>query len=108
VSLKLKNGQTKYLLKELMRDRLPAEILQAPKRGFPVPLAQWLRGALFTSARGWLLDSPFIQQFFVREKMEKLLKSHRSGKADLSGEIYGLACLSIWHQVFSKSGHARA
>jgi len=103
--LKLKNGKTKYLLKRLMQDRLPAEILQAPKRGFPVPLCQWLRGELFAPALNWLLDSPFLREFFVREKMEKLLESHRGGQADLSAEIYGLACLAIWHEVFSRPRH---
>jgi asparagine synthase (glutamine-hydrolysing) len=105
---KLKNGQTKYLLKRLMQDRLPAEILQAPKRGFPVPLRQWLRGELFAPAQSWLLDSPFLREFFVREKMEKLLESHRGGRTDLSAEIYGLACLAIWHEVFSKPRHGVA
>jgi len=101
--LKLRNGQSKYLLKKLMQDRLPAEILHAPKRGFPVPLNQWLRGNLFDAARGWLLDSPFLQQFFIRQKMEKLLDSHRRSEADLSSEIYGLSCLSIWHSVFTNA-----
>jgi len=102
---KLKNGQTKYLLKRLMQDRLPAEILQAPKRGFPVPLRQWFRDELFAPAQHWLLDSPFLGEFFVREKMEKLIQSHRCGQADLSAEIYALACLAIWHEVFGRPRH---
>jgi asparagine synthase (glutamine-hydrolysing) len=98
--LKLRDGMSKYLLKRLMRAHLPADILDAPKRGFPVPLAQWLRGPLFAAAQGWLLDSAFLRRFLKREEMEKLLELHRQGKADLSSEIYGLACLSIWERVF--------
>jgi asparagine synthase (glutamine-hydrolysing) len=98
--LKLRNGQSKYLLKALMRSRLPAEILDAPKRGFPVPLARWLRGSLYPAAQQWLLDSPLLAEFLRRDAMESLLESHRRGAADLSGEIYGLACLSLWHHVF--------
>ncbi|MGH9791950.1 MAG: asparagine synthase (glutamine-hydrolyzing) [Candidatus Acidiferrales bacterium] len=100
IDMKLRNGQSKYLLKLLMRGRLPDDILDARKRGFPVPLAQWLRGHLYGAAREWLLDSRLLRDFLRPEAMENLLESHRAGKADLSSEIYGLACLSIWHDVF--------
>jgi asparagine synthase (glutamine-hydrolysing) len=102
VSLKLHDGEHKYLLKKIMRPRLPSEILDAPKRGFPIPLAQWFRGKLYDTARGWLLDSPFLRNYFRAEQMERMLESHRSGDADLSGEIHGLACLGIWHEVFAR------
>ncbi len=101
VSLKLHNGEHKYLLKKVMRGCLPGEVLDAPKRGFPIPLKEWYRGELHDAARGWLLDSPFLRQYFRAEQMERLLKTHRSGQADLSGEIHGLACLGIWHGIFS-------
>jgi asparagine synthase (glutamine-hydrolysing) len=100
---KRRKGQSKYLLKTLMRPHLPAEILDAPKRGFPIPLRRWLAADLYKTARAWLLDSPFLARFFVRSEMEKLLESHRSGPTDLSGEIYGLACISIWHDTFGKN-----
>jgi asparagine synthase (glutamine-hydrolysing) len=100
--LKINNGQSKYLLKQLMRDRLPHEILYAPKRGFPVPLSQWLQGALFESARGWLLDSALLRHYFQRSLLEEMLRTHREARADLSSEIYGLICLSVWHEVFGK------
>ncbi len=98
--MKIRNGQSKYLLKRLMRGRLPDSILDAPKRGFPVPLAQWLRGHLYGAAREWLLDSPLLGEYLRRDALEGLLENHRHGKADVSSEIYGLACLSIWHDVF--------
>ncbi|MBI1737754.1 MAG: asparagine synthase (glutamine-hydrolyzing) [Acidobacteria bacterium] len=104
VSLKLHDGEHKYLLKKIMRERLPSEILDAPKRGFPIPLAQWFRGKLHNAARGWLLDSPFLRNYFRAEQMERMLETHRTGQADLSGEIHGLACLGIWHEVFGRPG----
>src|SRR6185295_11248283 len=44
VEYKIRRGETKYLLKAAMRDRLPASILQRPKMGFGVPIDQWFRG----------------------------------------------------------------
>jgi asparagine synthase (glutamine-hydrolysing) len=105
-NMKIRDGQSKYLLKRLMRDRVPADILHAPKRGFPVPISQWLRGDLYEKARSWLLDSPLLRSHLVAERMERLLTMHRKGEADLSGEIYGLVCLSLWHEVFSASSRS--
>ena len=103
LSMKLRGGVGKYLLKRLMIDRLPASIVNARKRGFPVPIANWLRGGLHESAKSWLLDSPLLGRLFVRSELEKLLKDHHSGRADLQEEIYGLSVLSLWQQVFSGS-----
>jgi asparagine synthase (glutamine-hydrolysing) len=101
-SLKLHDGQHKYLLKKIMRDLLPPEILDAPKRGFPVPLRQWYRQKLYSAARSWLLDSPLLRERLVLRELERLLETHHCGEADFSAEIHGLSCLSVWHDVFSK------
>src|SRR5205085_5001583 len=42
--MKIRGGTTKWILREAMRGILPAEILNRPKMGFPVPVGQWLRG----------------------------------------------------------------
>jgi asparagine synthase (glutamine-hydrolysing) len=49
LELKVRNGETKYLLKKVLTRYLPAEWVYQPKRGFGVPIAQWLRGPL----RAW-------------------------------------------------------
>ena len=85
-----------------MRKRLPAEVLHAPKRDFPTPFSQWLRGELLPAAQSWLLDSPFLRQYFVPQHMERLLQLHRRGRAHFDEEIYGLACLAVWHDVFAR------
>ncbi|PYM86175.1 MAG: asparagine synthase (glutamine-hydrolyzing) [Candidatus Rokuibacteriota bacterium] len=44
--LRLRSEQTKYLLKRVMRDRIPREILDRPKQGFAVPLEAWFNDRL--------------------------------------------------------------
>ena len=45
-SWKLKNGRGKQILREALGNRLPAELLRQPKRGFGMPLARWFRTSL--------------------------------------------------------------
>ena len=42
-SLKIKNGQSKYLLKQVLYDLVPREIFERPKWGFSIPLDRWMR-----------------------------------------------------------------
>ena len=51
-SLKVKDGKPKWLLKELLRDHLPDALVDRPKWGFSVPLAEWLKNDL-----RYLIDS---------------------------------------------------
>ena len=45
-SLKLKSGRSKYLLRRLLERHVPSSIVNRPKQGFAVPVADWLRGPL--------------------------------------------------------------
>src|SRR6185369_6842174 len=54
--MRLRNGTTKYLLKEAMRGVLPDGIIDRPKQGFAVPVAQWFRGELSGFVRDLLLS----------------------------------------------------
>ena len=101
VSLKLRGGQTKYLLKTLMQRYLPSEVVHQTKKGFPVPIAAWFRDGLFELAGEMLLDQksatgPFLDQNGVR----KLLNWHKTGRHDFSNELWGLLVLEYWFRTF--------
>ena len=53
---RLRDGTTKYLFKQAMRGVLPDDIIDRPKQGFAVPLAQWFRRELAAFARDLLLS----------------------------------------------------
>ncbi len=64
-------------LKEAARGWVPDEILDAPKRGFRLPIHDWLRGELRDYARDVLLDPAAIERgHFNRVYVERLLTEH--------------------------------
>lgn len=67
-SLKVRAGIQKFLLRRVMKGRLPSEILWRPKMGFSIPLAHWFRGDLLDCARDLLLEgeSPYFRKAYVR------------------------------------------
>ena len=105
---KIRGDRTKFLLREVMSDLLPREIVdRRDKKGYPTPLAIWLRDGLYPEIREFLL-SPNLQEppVFDRNKMDVLLKDHRSGRRDLSSEVFRWVTCKLWFQVFLEGGSA--
>ena len=90
-SLKIRNGESKYLLKKAMEPHLPADIMYRPKMGFSVPLARWLRGPLRARVRESLLGSHMAESgLFNVATIRLLVEQHESGARDHSTPIWTL------------------
>ena len=101
ISFKLRGGETKYLLKKAMARYLPRDVIYRTKKGFPVPVADWLRNGLYDLTASMLL-SPQSKAgaYLSTDYIGKMLKWHTSGRVDLSNELWGLLVLENWFQIF--------
>jgi asparagine synthase (glutamine-hydrolysing) len=98
--LRLRNGQTKHLFKQAMRGLLPDHIIDRPKHGFAVPLAQWLRTDLATFARDILLSSTARERgVFNLRHVERLLQLNDRGR-NLDLQLWTLLSLELWCRRF--------
>jgi asparagine synthase (glutamine-hydrolysing) len=96
-TLKMRGSRQKFVLKELMKDKLPASILQRKKVGFDIPAHQWLRGSL----RSLMLDT--LQEglsehadLFRADTIERLMQLHLDRRANLGYHLWGLMILFLW------------
>jgi asparagine synthase (glutamine-hydrolysing) len=105
--LKLRGETGKYLLKRVMADSLPSEILGRRKMGFGVPLGTWLRRDLRGMAWDTLLGPAARQRGIFRStEVERLLRVHESGRRDYSARLWALLCLELWMERWSGNGTA--
>lgn len=90
-SLKLHNGEGKYLFKKALEPYLPQEILYRSKKGFAVPLAAWFRGPLRTRVRE-ALASPVLADtgLFDMREVTALVNEHQSGQREHSTVLWTL------------------
>jgi asparagine synthase (glutamine-hydrolysing) len=89
--LKLRGTQGKYLLKKAMRPYLPADILDRPKMGFGVPLADWFRGPLRQRLRSAILGPILADSgLFDQRYLTHLVEHHQSGLKDYSASLWSL------------------
>jgi asparagine synthase (glutamine-hydrolysing) len=100
MNYKLRGVTTKYILKEALASRVPREIRDRKKTGFPVPYVPWLRNDLKDAVSSILLDSRATKRgYFRRPAVEQLIKSNSNGH-DYSKEIFSLVTLELWHRMF--------
>ena len=89
--------QTKPLLRELARERLPAALVKAPKRGFEVPMASWIRNELRGLVQDALLSSDARSRAIVRQDtVRQLVVEHMSERRDHAMRLWALLNLEWW------------
>jgi asparagine synthase (glutamine-hydrolysing) len=94
--MKLRGMEKKVILRDALRAWLPDSILDRPKQGFSVPLAEWLRGELRDYSREVLLDSGSLSHGRFRPgAVRELLDGHLAGQ-DHSQRIWALLMLEQW------------
>jgi asparagine synthase (glutamine-hydrolysing) len=96
-SLKIRGSRQKVLLKELMRDKLPASVLRRKKVGFDIPAHDWLRGCLRPLMMEVLLDdSPEHTKIFRRDAIESYIRKHMERRVNVGYHLWGLMVLFLW------------
>jgi asparagine synthase (glutamine-hydrolysing) len=95
--LKLDWHRGKLALRHAFADLLPPEVFRQPKRGFAIPLAGWLRGALRDALLQSVLDQRFLGSgFFDPAAVRVLVQEHLAGRADHSHRLWALLVLARW------------
>lgn len=96
-SLKLKEGESKYILKKAMEGILPADILYRKKMGFGVPLVHWFKKDLTEYASDLLLSKEATERgIFNPGYIDSMLATHRKKGRDLSARIWALLFFEQW------------
>jgi asparagine synthase (glutamine-hydrolysing) len=97
-NLRYRNGIKKYLLKQAVRAKLPAEIIDRPKMGFAVPLKHWFRGQAADLVRDVLLSKSARERGIFRpQELKRLVDGHHEGR-DLSSQLWAAVFFESWCQ----------
>jgi asparagine synthase (glutamine-hydrolysing) len=99
-NFKVHRFTTKYIAKEALKRRVPKQILDRRKAGFPVPYESWLRHELRDWVHDVLLDRTTTNRgYFDRAAVRRML-SDNEGAPVYSKEVFSLVALELWHRTF--------
>jgi len=98
---KIKNGETKYILKKAVEGIVPDNIIARRKQGFAAPVSEWLRNEWSGFAESRILTSTLVREGTLRpEFIKAMLKGHKERKIDAGQNIWNLLNLSLWYDYW--------
>lgn len=107
-ALKVKGKSGKWIVKEIARRHLPANIVDRKKVGFRVPLDEWFRGGLKDYAHDLLLGrDAFVSRYLARAPIEAMLADHTRGRRNEELRLWTLLGLEVWHRTFLRGAAAQ-
>ncbi len=99
LEMKLRKGQGKWILRQVLDQYVPKDLLQRPKKGFGVPIDAWLRGPLRSWAQALLEEAPLKQQgFFNPAPIQKKWREHLSGTHNWQYHLWDILMFQAWLQ----------
>lgn len=103
--LKLREGKTKWLVKQVALRYLPDQIVNRRKVGFRVPLDAWFRDGLEAFAWDTLTSQNSLAASLLSPAaVRSLLERHRRKASNEEMRIWTLLCLEVWHRKFFRAG----
>lgn len=97
IHMKIREGQSKWILRKILYKYVPRELIERPKSGFSIPLDSWLRGPL----RDWgeaLLDKDRLKSegFFNPKQIRLKWKEHLSGRRNWQYHLWDILMFQAW------------
>jgi asparagine synthase (glutamine-hydrolysing) len=94
---KIRDKSGKWVLREVLYKYVPKELIERPKKGFSIPLAQWLRGPLREWAEPLIAEKRLIEEgYFYPDKIRQAWREHLQGKKDNSSKLWSVLMFQSW------------
>lgn len=98
-SYKYHEGIKKRMLRDIVYDYVPPSLLDRPKMGFAIPIAEWMQGQLRPLLEQYINENTIEQQgFFDWKEIESLLQAFFGGKKEYDMKVWYLLMFQMWYE----------
>ena len=99
---RIRDGQGKWILRQILARHVPTDLIERPKMGFGVPLGRWLSGPLQPWANDLLDPTTLRAQGYLQcEAVSALWLEHTSGRTDRSAQLWPILMFQGWMNEWS-------
>ena len=108
VSMKVRGGQGKWALRQILYRHVPRELIERPKAGFAVPVGSWLRGPLRDWAENLIAEQRLREEGWLDVgHVRQLWQDHLSGRRDWSTRLWNVLMYQAWLDAQASDAAAR-
>lgn len=97
---RVNDENTKYVLRKAANEVLPDEWAKREKKGFPVPIREWLKEEKYHRIVKESFESDYAREFFDTTKIIKLLDNHYNGNENNARKIWVIYIFLVWYKRF--------
>ena len=98
--LRVNKFNTKYAMRKAAARRLPDEVAEKEKLGFPVPTREWLKDDHYYNVVKDMFMSPTAEKFFNTDMLLDFLDDHFDEKEDNSRKIWTIYVFLVWYEIY--------
>ena len=97
LDMKLRDGQGKWALRQILYKHVPRKLIERPKAGFGIPLGQWLRGPLVDWAENLINEERLLSEgYLIAKVVRETWQQHQSNRYDWPHELWSVLMFQAW------------
>jgi asparagine synthase (glutamine-hydrolysing) len=97
LEMKIRDGSSKWILRQVLYRHLPQQLMERPKMGFSVPVGEWIKGPMKEWAEDFLSQERLKKEgYFNAKTVGKMWQRHLSGKSNCTHELWNVLIFQAW------------